>query len=163
MISRNKNLSKRTRTIFSKCREELKTRLSSISHRQIHCKFFKRGEGSCPFGSKCFYLHVDKHGQAVQLGPPRRRQRMNAHGELENFSNIMLASAFLNEDFSQLFNEYVARSLLSLLNLFSRYDFLFDDEDGESFGSYLTDDDELRFADENDPSDNDDDTAATHV
>ena len=25
-----------------------------------------------------FYLHVDKNGHTIELGPPRRRQRMNA-------------------------------------------------------------------------------------
>jgi hypothetical protein len=76
-------------------------------NRQIHCKFFKRGEGLCPFGSKCFYLHVDKHGQPIQLGPPRRRQRINARGELENFSDVFMVSVFSNEDFSRFFDEYV--------------------------------------------------------
>ncbi|CAF1221908.1 unnamed protein product [Rotaria sordida] len=108
---------------------------------QIHCKFFKRGDGLCPFGSKCFYLHVDKNGQPVQLGPPRRRQRINAQGELENFSDVFMLSVFSNEDFGRFFDEY---------------DFLFDDDD-ESHGSYLTDDDDFRLADEHDISDNDDD------
>ncbi|UJR23235.1 hypothetical protein I4U23_026255 [Adineta vaga] len=111
---------------------------------QIHCKFFKRGEGLCPFGSKCFYLHVDKHGQPVQLGPPRRRQRINARGELENFSDVLMVSVFSNEDFGRFFDEY---------------DFLFDDDDDEdvSHGSDLTDEDDFRFADEHDLTDNDDD------
>ncbi|CAF3242939.1 unnamed protein product [Rotaria socialis] len=110
---------------------------------QIHCKFFKRGDGLCPFGSKCFYLHVDKNGQPVQLGPPRRRQRMNARGELENFSDVFMLSILSNEDFGRLFEEY---------------DFLFDDDDDdESHGSYFTDDDDFRLADEHDVSDDDDD------
>jgi E3 ubiquitin-protein ligase makorin len=108
---------------------------------QIHCKFFKRGEGLCPFGSKCFYLHVDKHGQPVELGPPRRRQRMNAEGELENFSDLLMVSVFSNEDFGRFFDEY---------------DFLFDDEDG-SHGSESTDEDDFHFADEHNLSDNEDD------
>ncbi|CAF3427802.1 unnamed protein product [Rotaria sp. Silwood1] len=108
---------------------------------QIHCKFFKRGDGLCPFGSKCFYLHVDKRGQPVQLGPPRRRQRINAHGELENFSDVFMLSVFSNDDIDRFFDEY---------------DFLFDDDD-ESHGSYLTDDDDFRLVDEHDISDNDDD------
>lgn len=105
---------------------------------QIHCKFFKRGDGQCPFGSKCFYLHVDKHGQTVQLGPPRRRQRLNARGELENFSDVLMVSVFSNENFGRFFDEY---------------DFLFDDDDDESHYSYFTDDDEGRFVEENNLSD----------
>jgi hypothetical protein len=81
--------------------------------RQIHCKFFKRGEGLCPFGSKCFYLHVDKYGQPVQLGPPRRRQRINADGELENFSDVLMVSVFSNEEFGQFFDEYVHQIFFS--------------------------------------------------
>ena len=81
--------------------------------RQIHCKFFKRGEGLCPFGSKCFYLHVDKNGHTVELGPPRRRQRINAHGELENYSDVFMMSVFSNEDYGRFFDEYVQRELIS--------------------------------------------------
>jgi E3 ubiquitin-protein ligase makorin len=115
---------------------------------QIHCKFFKRGEGLCPFGSKCFYLHVDKNGHTVELGPPRRRQRINARGELENFSDVFMLSVFSNEDYGRFFDEY---------------DFLFDDEDDESHHSDLTDEEELRFVDENNLSDNDDENSSTPV
>jgi len=108
---------------------------------QIHCKFFKRGEGLCPFGSKCFYMHVDKHGQPVQLGPPRRRQRLNARGELENFSDAFIFSVFSHEDLGHIYEEF---------------DFLFDDEDDESHGSELTDEDEFRFGDEHDLTDDED-------
>jgi hypothetical protein len=55
---------------------------------------------------------VDKHGQPVELGPPRRRQRMNAEGELENFSDLLMVSVFSNEDFGRFFDEYVKRFFL---------------------------------------------------
>jgi len=113
---------------------------------KIHCKFFKRGDGLCPFGSKCFYLHVDKQGQHVELGPPHRRQRLNAHGELENFSDILMLSLYSPVDVGGFFDEF---------------DFLFDDDDIESFGSYLTDDD-LRFADDHDLTDNDEEYHSSH-
>ncbi len=29
------------------------------------CKYFKRGDGECPFGNKCFYRHVDSEGKEV--------------------------------------------------------------------------------------------------
>jgi hypothetical protein len=76
-------------------------------NRKIHCKFFKRGDGLCPFGSKCFYLHVNKHGQHVELGPPRHRQRLNARGELENFSDVLMESLFSSVDVERFFDEYV--------------------------------------------------------
>ena len=44
-----------------------------------------------------------------------------------------------------------------------RYDFLFDDEDDESRHSDLTDEEELRFVDENNVSDNDDEDSPTPV
>ena len=34
------------------------------------CKYFDKGDGECPFGNKCFYLHVDKQGKVVDVGPP---------------------------------------------------------------------------------------------
>jgi len=37
------------------------------------CKYFKKGDGECPFGNKCFYRHVDRQGKHVDLGPPQRR------------------------------------------------------------------------------------------
>ncbi|CAM4884408.1 unnamed protein product [Rotaria socialis] len=102
---------------------------------KIHCKFFKRGDGLCPFGSKCFYRHVDKHGQHVQLDPPRRRQRLNIHGDLENYSDVLMLSIF---------------SPFTVGRVFDELDILFDDDDIESYGSYLTDDDDFRFAYEHD-------------
>jgi len=37
------------------------------------CKYFKRGDGQCPFGNKCFYKHVDRNRRHVDVGPPPRR------------------------------------------------------------------------------------------
>ncbi|CAF0869015.1 unnamed protein product [Didymodactylos carnosus] len=91
--------------------EDYKAHLQSM-----HCKHFKRGDGHCPFGSKCFYLHADKQGNPVTLAPPRRRRRLNARGELENFSDVLMVSVFSHEDFGRIFDEY---------------DFLFDDEDSD--------------------------------
>lgn len=162
MSKQSKNWLELIKKICSKLSQCLSTvrRRFLLSTRQIHCKFFKRGEGLCPFGSKCFYLHVDKHGHTVELGPPRRRQRINARGELENFSDVFMVSVFSNEDFGRFFDEYAQQLFLfdlekKMPSLFWRYDFLFDDEDDESHHSNLTDEDELRFADEH-TSDNDD-------
>ncbi|KAJ6637886.1 E3 ubiquitin-protein ligase makorin-1, partial [Pseudolycoriella hygida] len=39
------------------------------------CKYFKQGDGTCPFGNKCFYKHALKNGKIVDVGlpPPNRR------------------------------------------------------------------------------------------
>ncbi len=46
--------------------------------------------------------------------------------------------------------------------LFLRFDFLFDDDDIESYGSYLTDDDDFRFTDDHDLTDNDEEYPLWH-
>lgn len=47
------------------------------------CKYFKRGDGKCPFGNKCFYQHNLPDGTHVDVGPPPRARRRNAEGDLE--------------------------------------------------------------------------------
>lgn len=50
-----------------------------------HCKHYQRGDKACPFGNQCFYKHVNKAGQEVDVGPPTRKvRRENADGELLN-------------------------------------------------------------------------------
>lgn len=39
---------------------------------QKNCRYYRNGEGQCPFGNKCFYRHALPNGQAVDVGPPRR-------------------------------------------------------------------------------------------
>ncbi|RUS28087.1 hypothetical protein BC938DRAFT_482342 [Jimgerdemannia flammicorona] len=41
---------------------EYKKKLSSIS-----CKHFNQGEGSCPFGTSCFYAHIFKDGTREEI------------------------------------------------------------------------------------------------
>ncbi|XP_016977889.1 probable E3 ubiquitin-protein ligase makorin-1 [Drosophila rhopaloa] len=38
------------------------------------CKYFRRGEGKCPFGNKCFYKHALPNGVLVDVGLPWRNQ-----------------------------------------------------------------------------------------
>ncbi|CAF1299647.1 unnamed protein product, partial [Didymodactylos carnosus] len=99
--------------------EDYKAHLKSM-----HCKHFKRGDGHCPFGSKCFYLHADRQGNTITLAPPRRRRRLNARGELENFSDVLMVSVFSHEDFGRIFDEY---------------DFLFDDGEDDDSDDNLSD------------------------
>lgn len=55
-----------------------------------HCKYFKQGKGSCPFGGACFYLHAKPDGTKVELPPPVRRRRQNQEGELDFMGRIFL-------------------------------------------------------------------------
>lgn len=48
-----------------------------------HCKYFKNGDGRCPFGNKCFYKHVDKLNHKVDCGDPKKYvRRYDINGDL---------------------------------------------------------------------------------
>jgi hypothetical protein len=51
-----------------------------------HCKYFLRGEESCPFGNRCFYRHELPDGTSVDIGPPRAR-RVPTYEALLSFSD----------------------------------------------------------------------------
>lgn len=61
------------------------------------CKYFKQGEGQCPFGNKCFYLHALPDGTKKDVGPPRRRHRFTADGELQLYLDNMVLWDFIEE------------------------------------------------------------------
>lgn len=63
---------------------EYKQKLASI-----HCTHFARGDGECPFGSSCFYLHMLKDGTVQE--PTRPRLRMTADGTLEVMKSYKLS------------------------------------------------------------------------
>ena len=63
---------------------EYKQKLASI-----HCAHFARGDGECPFGSSCFYLHMLKDGTVQE--PTRPRLRMTADGTLEVMKSYKLS------------------------------------------------------------------------
>lgn len=54
------------------------------------CKYFKKGEGKCPFGNKCFYQHVLPDGSPVDVGPPSRQRRRNAERDVDMLQHIIL-------------------------------------------------------------------------
>jgi hypothetical protein len=49
-----------------------------------------------------------------------------------------------------------------IFSIVFRLDFLFDDDDIESYGSYFTDEDDFRLADEHDLTDNDEEYRSWH-
>lgn len=45
------------------------------------CKYFKQGDGTCPFGNKCFYKHALKDGKRVDVGLPPPNNRRSRFGD----------------------------------------------------------------------------------
>ncbi|XP_039964372.1 probable E3 ubiquitin-protein ligase makorin-1 isoform X1 [Bactrocera tryoni] len=41
------------------------------------CKYFKKGDGKCPFGNKCFYKHALPNGDLVDVGCPKRARKLH--------------------------------------------------------------------------------------
>lgn len=41
------------------------------------CKYFKKGDGKCPFGNKCFYKHALPNGDLVDVGLPQRARKLH--------------------------------------------------------------------------------------
>lgn len=62
------------------------------------CKYFKQGDGRCPFGNKCFYLHKNKDGTLAQLPDPTRRLRYNRSGGVESYSNVVTIDFDFSDD-----------------------------------------------------------------
>jgi hypothetical protein len=66
------------------------------------CKYFNKGEGTCPFGNKCFYRHALADGTIKDVGPPRRRRKFGADGEQHDHLEVseacvlFLAQLFLD-------------------------------------------------------------------
>ena len=55
-----------------------------------HCKYFKRGNGECPFNNNCFYLHANPDGSKAYAKPTVRRRRQNADGDLDFMGHFNL-------------------------------------------------------------------------
>ncbi|KAH8419642.1 hypothetical protein KR222_011657 [Zaprionus bogoriensis] len=54
------------------------------------CKYFKKGEGKCPFGNKCFYKHALPNGKIVDVGLPKRARKLHSQNELIDLLDIYL-------------------------------------------------------------------------
>ncbi|XP_065359261.1 probable E3 ubiquitin-protein ligase makorin-1 [Calliphora vicina] len=55
------------------------------------CKYFKKGDGKCPFGNKCFYKHALPNGDLVDVGCPKKARKLHrSNNEIMNLLDIYL-------------------------------------------------------------------------
>ncbi|KNC32654.1 hypothetical protein FF38_13183 [Lucilia cuprina] len=55
------------------------------------CKYFKKGDGKCPFGNKCFYKHALPNGELVNVGCPKKARKLHrSNNEIMNLLDIYL-------------------------------------------------------------------------
>lgn len=54
------------------------------------CKYFKKGEGKCPFGNKCFYKHALPNGDIVDVGLPKRARKLHSQNELIDLLDVSI-------------------------------------------------------------------------
>ncbi|CAG9855179.1 unnamed protein product [Phyllotreta striolata] len=96
------------------------------------CKYFKKGQGRCPFGNKCFYLHAFPNGRKCDVGPPLRQRRpRNTEADMDVLQHLMLWDFFDDRDFPW---QSLADDLEDLVSFFtdsddsdwSDYEFIFD-------------------------------------
>lgn len=61
------------------------------------CKYFKKGNGSCPFGNKCFYLHALNNGTKIDVGPPPSQRFENElSDEMDFIQKLFLLEYYQN-------------------------------------------------------------------
>lgn len=75
--------------------------------RQVPCKHFNFGAGTCPFGSSCFYAHTDKEGRPIAVAQPRAALGRSGTTVLPNY----LLSDFLFPDSGQAAGEALLASI----------------------------------------------------
>ncbi|XP_050314117.1 probable E3 ubiquitin-protein ligase makorin-1 [Anthonomus grandis grandis] len=63
------------------------------------CKYFKRGDGKCPFGNKCFYMHATADGNRIDVGPPPRQRRHRSNDSEFDVLQVMLWDFLDERDF----------------------------------------------------------------
>lgn len=57
------------------------------------CKYFKKGEGKCPFGNKCFYKHALPNGDIVDVGLPKRARKLHSQNQLIDLLDVSIPFA----------------------------------------------------------------------
>jgi len=95
------------------------------------CKYFDKGNGKCPFGRFCFYLHAYPDGTKQDKSKLSCKRAFNKHGEVQDLS--IHFSEFLDSD---MFTHYVLHDLLlgddddeDFLDFLHGYDSSLDDSD----------------------------------
>jgi len=77
----------------------------AVSYRQklatIPCKYYNMGQSTCPFGSSCFYQHINKDGTAPKATV---RKYVDADGVVEFMKTVRL-SDFLEDQLEQQLQE----------------------------------------------------------
>lgn len=58
------------------------------------CKYFKKGEGKCPFGNKCFYKHALPNGEIVDVGLPKRARKLHSQSELIELLDVSIVCIY---------------------------------------------------------------------
>lgn len=56
------------------------------------CKYFKKGEGKCPFGNKCFYKHALANGDIVDVGLPKRARKLHSQNQLMDLLDVSISN-----------------------------------------------------------------------
>ncbi|KAJ8926835.1 hypothetical protein NQ314_020685 [Rhamnusium bicolor] len=83
------------------------------------CKYFKKGQGKCPFGNKCFYLHAFPDGSKCDVGPPPRQRRpRNVDTDIDVLQQVMLWDFLDERDFPW---QSLADDLEDLVSFFYRF------------------------------------------
>lgn len=83
------------------------------------CMYFKKGKGRCPFGVKCFYLHVYEDGTKQDRTKPQKSAK-NADGEWRDIDPASLWEFFGEHDDSSPYGIDIEETLewLDLLHTF---------------------------------------------
>lgn len=83
------------------------------------CKYFRKGEGKCPFGNKCFYMHAGPDGKKIDVGPPpRQRRQRNVDADMDVLQ-VMLWDFLDERDFPW---QSLADDLEDLVSFFTESD-----------------------------------------
>jgi E3 ubiquitin-protein ligase makorin len=57
----------------------------------LRSRHFSEGEGTCPFGTSCFYRHVYPDGREEAKDPMMLRRYMGAEGEVRIVKEVRLS------------------------------------------------------------------------
>ncbi|XP_076275424.1 putative E3 ubiquitin-protein ligase makorin-1 [Rhynchophorus ferrugineus] len=98
---------------------------------RLHCKYFRRGNGRCPFGNTCLYLHALPDGTKKDVGPPKPRRKRPSTANQDIF---FWMNGDSNDDILDLLGlELATQRLLSDINALRIYnsddDYIYDGDE----------------------------------